>query len=134
MSYLSSKRAATSPLTSEFNKRPKLGISGEELARLNLDLKQELEDLISSPIPSREGVKSKHLLKAFREVAIKASNVDKRFTDRGVCMYFIERLPPDTAKEFTTLWFEAHNKGDWGDFANYCALLPSRFATVTGAL
>jgi len=134
MSYLSSKRAATSLLNSEFNKRPKLGISGEELTRLNLDLKQELEDLISSPIPSREGVKSKHLLKAFREVAIKASNVDKRFMDRGVCMDFIERLPPDTAKEFTTLWFEAHIKGDWGDFANYCVLLPSHFATVTGAL
>jgi hypothetical protein len=134
MSYLSSKCAATSPLNSEFNKQPKLGISGEELGRLNLDLKQELEDLISSPIPSREGVESKHLLKVFREVAIKASNVDKRFTDRGVCMDFIERLPPDTAEEFTTLWFEAHIKEDWGDFANYCALLPSHFATVTGAL
>jgi len=130
MSNISGKRAATSPLNAAFYKRPKLGLSDEELGRLNLDLKQKLEDLISSPISSREGVESKHLLKAFREIAIKASNVDKTFTDRRACMDFIERLPPDTTKEFATLWIEAHNKGDWSEFANSCALFPSHHSAI----
>jgi hypothetical protein len=130
MSNISGKRAATSPLNSEFYKKPKLGLSDEELGRLNLELKQELEEVITIPISNPEGVDSKHLLRAFREVARQASNVDKTFTDRGACMDFIERLPPDTTKEFASLWIEAHNKGDWSEFANFCALFPSHHSAI----
>jgi hypothetical protein len=132
MSNISGKRVATSPLNSEFYKRPKLGLSDEEIRRLNKELKQGLEEVI--PISTPEAVESKRLVQAFREVAIKASSIDKSYTDSDVCMGFVERLPPNTTQEFATLWIEAHNKGDWSEFANYCALLPSHFATVTGAL
>jgi hypothetical protein len=70
------------PLNSEFKKRPKLGLSDEELERLNKELKQELKEVIPIPISHPEGVESKHLVRAFREVARQTSNVDKSYTDK----------------------------------------------------
>jgi hypothetical protein len=132
---MSGKRAATSPLNSEFYKRLRPGLSDEELQRLNKGLKQELEEVITIPISTPDCVESTHLVRAFREVAIKASNVDKSYTDRDVCMGLVERLSTDTIQEFASLWITARNKGDWSDFANYCALLPSHHsATVATAL
>jgi hypothetical protein len=135
MSHISSKRAATSPLNSEFNKRPKLGLSDEELALLNKELKQEFEEVIPKPITNLEGVESKHLVRAFRIVARQTSNVDRSYTDRDFCMGFVERLSTDITREFASLWIEACKEGDWSKFANCCALLPSHHsATVTAAL
>lgn len=74
MSQISGKRPATSPLSSEFDKGPKLGLSDQELKDLNEEL-----GYVTTYIPgsSPEGVKTIHLLRALRKVANHASNIDK---------------------------------------------------------
>jgi hypothetical protein len=128
MSHISGKRAATSPLNSEFYKRPKIGLSDKELRALN----EALEDSRHIPISGPEDVKLRHLGQAFREVALQTSNIDQTWRDSTVCKEFADRLSPQERLDFILLWIEAREKG-WAMFANYCALLPSH-RSATAAL
>jgi hypothetical protein len=131
MPLISGKRAATSPLNSDFEKRPKLGLSDKELKALN----EELQDVIHIPISRPEAVESRHLAHAFREVARQTSNIDKTWRDIAVCKEFVDRLSSQERLDVVRLWIEAREKGQWERFANHCALLPSHCsATATAAL
>lgn len=116
MSHISGKRAATSPLDSEFNKRPKLGLSDKELKALN----EALEDVSSIPISGPDAVESKYLARAFREVALQTSNIDETWRDFSVCKEFACRLSSRERHYVVSLWLEAREK-DWEKFANHCA-------------
>lgn len=132
MSQISGKRPATSPLSSEFDKRPKLGLSDQELKDLNEEL-----GYVTTYIPgsSPEGVETIHLLRALREVANHASNIDKSWADKNVCKEFFDHLSDEERLDVASIWIEARDNKDWSKFANHCALLPShRSATLTATL
>lgn len=128
MPQISGKRTATSPLASEFNKKPKLELSNEELE----ELKEELDDDYL-PVLSPEDIlltrNLKYLVRAIREVAF---IIDKSWADTAIWREFVEGLSHEERLYFASMWIEAREKKDWNKFANHCALLPShRSATFT---
>ena len=134
MPQISGKRAATSPLNSEFDKRPKLGLSDEELKELN----EELEEYPCFPVSvsSPEDVETKHLARALREVAGHAPNIDKSssWADKKTCKNFVDRLSREELLDAASIMIEARDNKDWSKFANHCALPPHHSTTVTAAL
>lgn len=121
MSHISGKRAATSPLNSEFHKRPKLGLSNKELTALN----EALEHIKDIPVSRPEDVKLHHLGHAFREVALQTSDIDETWRNITACREFASRLSSQERLDVATLWIKARSEG-WETFANHCALLPFR--------
>jgi len=124
------KRAAASPLISEFDKKPKLGLTDEESQNLNNN--QKYVDLPTYGKP--EDVRINTLVVAFRAVAIDVP-IMKEWKDSTRCERYIKGLSHRAQLDLASLWIEARDKEDWTSFANYRALRPfHRCATVATAL
>lgn len=124
---ISGKRAATSPLSSDFDKRPKLGLSDEELEELNTGLAY----LAYLPVSILEHVTPQYLVLTFHETATHSSTIDKSWMDRNVCIKFVDRLQSEERLNFASMWIEGRREKDWSKYANYCAFPPShRYAIV----
>ena len=133
MPPISGKRAATSPLNSEFDKRPRMGLSDEELRGLNADLQER------GPLPASilhpEAVEQKHIVWAFVEVATHASNVEPVWAKKDYCRKFVEKLSDDELRHVASIMIKARDDNEWSKLANYCVLHPShRSTTLTAAL
>ena len=123
MPPISGKRAATSPLNSEFDKRPRMGLSDEELRGLNADLQER------GPLPASilhpEAVEQKYIVWAFVEVATHASNVEPVWAKKDYCRKFVEKLSDDKLRHVASIMIKARDDNEWSKLADYCVLHPS---------
>jgi hypothetical protein len=125
------KRAATSPLSSEFDKKPKLGLTDEECIKLN-----KTQGYVELPTwKNPEDVKITSLALAFREVAIHAAIVSQSWVDTELCEKSINQLSRSEQLDLASVWINARDTKDWTGFANHRALRPfHRCAKIAAAL
>lgn len=123
------KRTATSPLISEFDKKPKLGLTDEERKKLTT----KLQYLSYLPVSTPEHVTTDYLALAFQGVANYTSIIDKSWMDQNFGEEHIDRLSPKDRLEFASIWLEARDKGDWSRFAS-CAASLHLSSTVSGRI
>jgi hypothetical protein len=130
MSESSRKRAATSPLSSEFDKKSRLGLTDEELKDLNENLCDWVLDHHSS-LFNPEGVKARVLAQTFQQITWnllskgRASAIDNSWTKVKYGEGRINLLSLEDQLQLASLWIQAREKGDWERFASYCASGPS---------
>ena len=129
---MSAKHPASSPLSSEFDKKSRLGLTDEELEELN----NELNTIIDEHFPkvaelSAEDVPTSALVLACRTASLYllgtgcASTIDKFWLNPESGGGRIKQLSRNAQLDFTSIWIEARAKGDWERFANHRALGPS---------
>jgi hypothetical protein len=124
------KRAATSPLISEFDKKSKLGLTDEESEKLNAT--QKYMDFPNCKNP--QDVKHNSLVFAFQTVGSKVS-IMKEWEDVHRCAQYIGGLSRQEQLDLATLWIDARDTQNWTRFANYRALRPfHRRTTVSTVL
>ena len=137
MSESSRKRAATSSLGSEFDKKSKLGLTDEELNDLNEHLRDWIQLLKGHPdyaLRDPGDISTRVLARTFREVVVylldtsRASTIDKSWKKVKYGEERINLLPREEQLQLasiSSIWVEAHGKGDWERFASQCASIPS---------
>jgi hypothetical protein len=135
MSESSRKRAATSSLGSEFDKKSRLGLTDEELNDLNENLRDWMQLLKGNPdyAPTDPGdISTRVLAQTFREVVVylldtsRASTMDESWKKVKYGEERINLLSSEEKLELASIWVEARGKGDWERFAGQCASIPSR--------
>lgn len=126
------KCAATLPLISEFDKKPKLGLTDEGCKKLN-----EVQSFSTQVhnFKNPVDIPTRSLVMAFREVALLVPTIDRSWREVDYCAKHISGLPASEIHHLASIWIEACDTKDWTNFANYCALHPfHRRATVAAAL
>lgn len=130
MSESSRKRAATSPLGSEFDKKSRLGLTDEEVNDLNENLRDWVLDHHSA-LSSPEEVSTRVLAQTFQQIALnvldtsRASTIDKSWKKVNYGEERINLLSREDQLQLASIWAEARGKGDWERFASQCASIPS---------
>ena len=124
----SRKRVATSPLSSEFDKRSRLGLTDEELQ----DLNEQLRDWIQHQkghdyAPTNpEDISTRVLAQTFQQIIFilldtsRASTVDKSWKKVNYGEGRINLLAREDQLQLASIWIEARDKGDWERFASQC--------------
>ena len=128
MPQISGKRAAPSPLSSEFDKKPRLGLTDEQRKKL----KQNLDFVSDLPVSSPEDVKTNYLMLALREVATHTSIIEKFWEDANIAKEHIDRLSSKDRLELASIWIGASKSGDWSGFADYVASLHVGLPSAVG--
>ena len=135
MSESSRKRAATSPLGSEFDKKSRLRLTDEELNDLNEHLCDWIQHQKGHPdyAPTDPGdISTRVLAQTFREVVVylllldtsRASTIDKSWKKVNYGEERINLLSREEQLQLASIWVEARGKGDWERFASQCASIP----------
>jgi hypothetical protein len=133
MSESSRKRAATSSLGSEFDKKSKLGLTDEELNDLNEHLCDWIQHLKGHPdyaLTDPGDISTRVLAQTFREVVVylldtsRASTIDKTWKKVNYGEERINLLSREEQLQLASIWVEARGKGDWERFASQCASIP----------
>jgi len=125
MSEGSRKRAATSSLSSEFDKKSKLGLTDGELNDLNKHLRHWIRHPDYS-LSHPQDVSTRVLAQTFREVVVYvvvtsgASTIDKSWKDVDYGEERINLLSREEQLQLASIWLEAREKGDWERFASHC--------------
>jgi hypothetical protein len=135
MSESSRKRAATSPLNPEFEKKSRLGLTDEELDDLNENLREWIQFLHPDYAPANpEDVSTGVLAQTFKQIALivlakgHALAIDNSWTKVKYGEEHINQLSRVDRLQLASLWVEAREKGDWERFASHCAsILSHRF-------
>ncbi len=116
MSESSRKRAATSPLSSECNKKSKLGLTDEELNELNENLRDWMLDHPSLSNP--EDVSMRVLAQSCQQIFLhllakgRALTIDNSWTKVKYGEERINLLSREDQLQLATIWVEAREKGD----------------------
>jgi hypothetical protein len=124
---MSRKRAATSPLSPEFEKKSRLGLTDEELNELNENLRDWVSLLDHSALSNPEDVPTRVLAQTFQQIAwnlldtSRASNIDKSWKKVNYGEDRMNLLSRENQLQLASLWVEAREKGDWERFASHCA-------------
>jgi hypothetical protein len=127
------KRTAPSPLSSEFDKKSKLGLTDKESRSLNTSQEYQVAHL--PPWRNPEDVKTSCLAVAFQTVALHAEIIDKDWSDVVRCEEYIGQLSRREQLDLASIWIKARETNNWTAFAIYRALRPfRRCATVATAL
>ena len=122
----SRKRVATSPLSSEFDKRSRLGLTDEELQDLNEQLRGWIQLLTDYAQTNPEDISTRVLAQTFREIIVilldtsRASTVDKSWKKVDYGEGRINLLAREDQLQLASIWIEARDKGDWERFASQC--------------
>jgi hypothetical protein len=128
------KRAATSPLGSEFDKKSRLRLTDEELDDLNEHLRDWIHPLKGHPdyAPTDPGdISTRVLAQTFQQIALnvldtsRASTIDKSWKKVNYGEERINLLSREDQLQLASIWVEARGKGDWERFASQCASIPS---------
>lgn len=123
----SRKRVATSPLSSEFDKRSRLGLTDEELQDLNENLRLWIQPLKGHPdyAPMNpEEISTRVLAQTFQLIALnvlstsRASTIDKSWKKINYGEGRINLLAREDQLQLASIWIEARDKGDWERFAS----------------
>ena len=120
----SRKRVATSPRSSEFDKRSRLGLTDEELQDLNESLRDWVLDHTALSTP--EDISTRVLAQTFQQIIIilvntsRASTIDKSWMKVNYGEGHINRLAREDQLQLASIWIEARDKGDWERFASQC--------------
>ena len=131
MSQSSAKRAASSPLSSEFDKKSRLGLTEEEVTDLNKCIRYWIEDFPHYAQLNAEDVSTRALAQALQQVAWKvldtsrASTLDKSWLNAERGQERINLLSREVQLDLASIWVEARDKGEWERFANHRASRPS---------
>ncbi|KAF8221810.1 hypothetical protein L208DRAFT_1462278, partial [Tricholoma matsutake] len=121
----SGKRAASSPLGSEFDKKSRLGLTEEEVNDLNERVRYWIREFPHYALLNVEGVSTRALALAFQQVAFnvldisRASTLEKSWLDAKRGEERINLLPREVQLELASIWVEARDKGEWERFANH---------------
>ncbi|KAF8226340.1 hypothetical protein L208DRAFT_369279 [Tricholoma matsutake] len=121
----SGKRAASSPLGSEFDKKSRLGLTEEEVNDLNKRIRYWIRHFPQYALLNAEDVQTSALAMAFQQVALKvqdtsrASTLDKSWLDAEQGEERINLLPREVQLDLASIWVEARDKGEWERFANH---------------
>jgi hypothetical protein len=127
----SGKRAASSPLGSEFDKKSRLGLAEEEVNDLDKNLRYWIRNSPHYALFDAENVPTSALAMTLQQVAFnildtaRASTIDKCWLKAGNGEERINLLSRETQLELASIWVEARDKGEWERFANHRALRPS---------
>jgi hypothetical protein len=127
----SGKRAASSPLGSEFDKKSRLGLTEEEVNDLNKSVRYWMRNSPNYALLNAEDVPTSALALALREVALnmldtaRASTIDKRWLKAGHGEERLNLLSREVQLDLASIWVEARDKGEWERFADHRALRPS---------
>jgi hypothetical protein len=125
----SRKRVATSPLSSEFDKKLRLGLTDEELQDLNEQLRDWIQLQKNNPdfAPTNpEDISTTVLAQTFREIVFilldtsRASTIDKSWKKVNYGEGRINLLAREDQLQLASIWIEARDKGDWERFASQC--------------
>jgi hypothetical protein len=126
----SGKRAASSPLGPEFDKKSRLGLTEEEVNDLNKNLHYWIRDFPHYALLNAEDVPMRALALALQQVAInildtaRASTIDKGWLKAGHGEERINLLSREVQLQLASIWVEARDKGEWERFANHvCYIL-----------
>jgi hypothetical protein len=128
MSQSTGKRAAGSPLSSEFDKKARLGLTDEEVNDLNQSVCDWIRAFPHDAISSAEDVSTRSLALTFQQVAFsvldtaRASTIDKSWLKVGRGEERINMLPREVQLDLASIWVEARDLGEWERFANHRAL------------
>jgi hypothetical protein len=122
---MSAKRPANSPLSSEFGKKSRLGLSEEKLNAFNRKM-----TLLHGHVASIEisGVSTSLLVNTFYLVASALQAIpvtallDESWLDAELCTQRLSQLSDEEQSRLASKWIEARNKGDWERFATHGAL------------
>jgi len=131
MSRSSGKRAASSPLSSEFGKKSRLGLTDEEVSDLNNNVRDWIRDFPHYALLNVEDVSTRALALTFQQVAFsvldtaRASTIDKSWLKVGRSEERINLLSREVQLDLASIWVGARDKGEWERFANHRALHPS---------
>ena len=129
MSEGSRKRAATSPLSSEFDKKSKLGLTTEELNELNEHLRHWIRHPDYS-LSNPEDVSARVLAQTIQQIVLNildtthASIMEKSWKKLKYGEERINLLSREKQLQLASIWLEAREKGDWERFASHCASIP----------
>ena len=127
--FMSRKRAATSPLNPDFEKKSRMGLTDEELNELNENLRDWALD--HSALSNPEDVSTRVFAQTFQQIVINvldtfsASTIDKSWKKVNYGEEHINLLSREDQFQLATIWVEAREKGDWERFVSHCALIPS---------
>jgi hypothetical protein len=120
----SRKRVATSPLSSEFDKRSRLGLTDEELQDLNEHLCDWIQPDYAPTNP--EDISTRVLAQTFQQIILnlldtsRASTIDKSWKKVNYGEGRINLLAREDQLQLASIWIEARDKGDWERFASQC--------------
>jgi len=128
MPQISGKRAAPSPLSSEFDKKPRLGLTDEQRKKL----KQNLDFVSNLPVSSPEDVKTNYLKVALQEVATHTSIIQRFWEDADITQKHIDQLSNEDRLVLASIWIGASQSGDWSGFADYAASLHVDIPSAVG--
>jgi hypothetical protein len=116
MSEGSRKRAATSPLNSEFDKKSRLGLTDEQLDDLNETLRYWVLD--HSALPNSQDVSARVLAQTFQQIIwnLLAKNrvltIGTSWTNVKHGEEHINLLSREEQLKLASIWLEAREKGD----------------------
>lgn len=125
----SRKRVATSPRSSEFDKRSRLGLTDEEIQDLNESLCDWIQHLKGHPdyVPTNpEDISTRVLAQTFQQIIFnlldtsRASTIDKSWMKVNYGEGRINLLAREDQLQLASIWIEARDKGDWERFASQC--------------
>ena len=131
MLHSSGKRTATSPLSSEFDKKFRIGLTDEEVDDLNKNVCYWIRNSPHYALLNVEDVPTSALALSFQQVAInmlgtgRASTIDKSWLKAGYGEERLNLLAREVRLDLASIWVEARDRGEWERFANHRALHPS---------
>ena len=117
----SRKRVATSPLSPEFDKRSRLGLTDEELQDLNENLCDWIQLLKGHPgfAPTNpEDISTSVIAQTFQQIIVilldtsRASTIDKSWKKVNYGEGRINLLAREDQLQLASIWIEARDKGD----------------------
>jgi len=127
----SSKRIASSPLSSEFHKKSRLGLTAEEVNHLNQNIRFLHTDSPQYAQWNVEDVTTRALAITLYYVASKlqdtsrASILDQSWLKPELGQECIDRLSAAEKQDLAFIWIEARDNGEWERFSDHRALRPS---------
>jgi hypothetical protein len=124
------KCAASSPLSSEFNKKAQLGLADQEVDDLNKHVCYWIQEIPHYALLKAEDISMRTLALAFQQVAFSvldtasASTIDKSWLKAEHGEECINLLSCEIQLDLASIWVEARDKGQWERFANHHTLCP----------
>jgi hypothetical protein len=131
MSQSSAKRPASSPLSSVFDKKPRLGLTEKEVNSLNSSLAFWIGTNPQYAQLNAEGVSKTVLALTLQQVSFKMQGISRTSTLNKLWLeieHGLERislLSREVQLDLASMWVEARDKGEWERFADHRALRPS---------
>jgi hypothetical protein len=132
MAESSRKRAASSPLSSESDKKPRLGLTDDEISGLNNYVRKwiamaavvfaDYDKWSAADVNSGVLAATLHQIACALTTYSSASSLDKGWLDVRVANKRIDELPHDQREDIKFAWVEARNKG-WENLVGHGALL-----------